>query len=117
LPRRGAALTLHIVGNENAGQRVAEVVPERGHDPEALVGIMRQLRGPAPPGEVHVLALVDGCAATVTARANAEMVASRDADEARIQRIAELLARRSRRCSDARPRRRAARGRRSSLPH
>jgi hypothetical protein len=68
------------------------MVPERGHDPAVLTGIVRQLRQPAPCGEVHVLALLDNCAATVTARASAEMVAARDADEARIRRIGELMA-------------------------
>jgi hypothetical protein len=68
------------------------LVPERGHDPAVLTGIVRQLRQPPRRGEVHVLALLDNCAATVTARASAEMVAARDADEARIRRIGELLA-------------------------
>ena len=68
------------------------IVPEKGHDPAQIASILAQLGRPPPEGQIHVLAVIDGCAATVTARASAEIVAARDADAARIQRIADLLA-------------------------
>lgn len=66
-------------------------VPGDGHDPDELAAIVRQLCRPPPEGQIHVLAVLDGCVATVTAHASAAMVAERDADAARLARIGELL--------------------------
>lgn len=75
-----------------AAETLLQFVPVSGHDPAMLARIRRQLRHPPPDGQVHVLATLDGCVATLTPQANAEMVAARDRDEARLKRIAELLA-------------------------
>ncbi len=45
----------HYVGVMSISALV-EMVPGRGHHPEAVASILRQLARPAPPGEVHVLA-------------------------------------------------------------
>jgi hypothetical protein len=42
---------------------LVEMVPGRSHHPEAVAGILRQLSRPAPEGQVHVLATLDGCVA------------------------------------------------------
>src|SRR5277367_2341211 len=67
-------------------------VPAEGHDPEAITDILRQAGRPPPQGQVHVLGALEGCVAAVTARANPEIVAARDREAERVQRIGALLA-------------------------
>lgn len=61
-----------------------------GSSPE-LEGLIAQLLGPAPSGQVHVLAVIDKTAVTVTARASAAMVAARERDAERIKKIHQML--------------------------
>jgi hypothetical protein len=96
-PEEAAALEVAREVGYYAGvasiDELIRIVPEKGHDPEQIARILAQLRRPPPEGQVHVLAVIEGCAATVTARASVEIVAARDADAERIRRIAERLAR------------------------
>lgn len=66
-------------------------VPGDGHNPDEIAGILRQLRRPPPEGQVHVLGVMQGCVATLTARADAALAAARDRDDARMDGIARLL--------------------------
>lgn len=68
------------------------MVPTTGHDPEQIAGILAQLNRPPPEGQIHVLAVLDGCAATVTARASRAGIAAREEADARLARVIELLA-------------------------
>jgi hypothetical protein len=72
--------------------QLVRMVPARGHDLDAIAGILRQLHHPPPEGQIHVLALLDGCVAAVTARANPEIAAARDLEALRLRRVGELLA-------------------------
>jgi hypothetical protein len=88
---RGAYVDLH-----QAAEAIA-ALPLEGLETEGALRAARKWATPPPAGQVrvvavHVLAVLDGCATAVTARASAEMVAARDADEARIRRIGELMA-------------------------
>jgi hypothetical protein len=53
-----------------------EMVPGRGHHPEAVAGILRQLSRPAPDGQVHVLGTLDRCVAAVPAYADPVLAAA-----------------------------------------
>ena len=67
-------------------------LPDRSHDPGAIAGIRRQLQGPPPEGQVHVLAVMDGCASACTIRADPAILAARERQEARERRVEELIA-------------------------
>jgi hypothetical protein len=62
---------------------LAQMVPERGHPPETVAGILRQLSRPAPRGQVHVFGVIDGCVAAVAARADPALAAASDVDSRR----------------------------------
>jgi hypothetical protein len=71
---------------------LAQMVSEHDHHPEAVAGILRQLSRPAPEGQVHVLGVLDGCVAAVTARADPALAAARDIEAFAARRRAELMA-------------------------
>jgi hypothetical protein len=71
---------------------LVRMVPAQGHDLDLIAGILRQLQRPPPEGQVHVLGLLEGCVATVTARADPAIVAARDLEALRLRRVGELLA-------------------------
>jgi hypothetical protein len=73
-------------------EKLARMVPGKGHDLDAIAGILRQLHRPPPPGQIHVVALLDGCVAAVTARADPEIAAARDLEAMRLRRVGQLLA-------------------------
>jgi hypothetical protein len=67
-------------------------LPERTHDAGAIAGIRRQLQGPPPEGQVHVVAVMDGCASACTIRADPGIIAARERQEEREIRVEELIA-------------------------
>jgi hypothetical protein len=72
--------------------KLVRMVPAKGHDLDAIAGILRQLKRPPPEGQIHVVALLDGCVAAVTARADPAIAAARDQEANRLRRVGELLA-------------------------
>jgi hypothetical protein len=86
-----AALELGYYVGVMSIDELIRMVPADGHDPDLLTAILRQLRRPPPEGQVHVLATLDGCVASITARANPEIAAARDRDAARMKGIGRLL--------------------------
>jgi hypothetical protein len=67
-------------------------LPPKSHDPGAIAGIRRQLQGPPPEGQVHVLAVMDGCASACTIRADPAIIVARERQEHRERRVEELIA-------------------------
>ena len=69
-----------------------EIVRERGHHPETVAGILRQLSGSALEGHIHVLEALDGCVVAISTRGNPALVAARDLETVATQRHDALMA-------------------------
>jgi hypothetical protein len=94
-PEEAAALDAARASGHYVGvmplDKLVGMIPSSDLDPHEVTGIVRQLRSPPPPGQVHVLGTLQGCVAAITARADPEIAAARDREAARLTKLAELL--------------------------